>query len=260
MANNLPITLQMGALPPQVRWTPQQLAEAMIQRMSLVTQATFALFVTGSTEPSSNVGPWLKNGTEWWVWSNTAGAYVPITIEPQSLGYYIGSTEPDPAVYQFWIETTVGGAPVSLNIYYNGAWTSVGVNGEYLASTVLEASGVALVPSTPKTVTSITLTPGDWDVSGVVLFQAVGACNFYDGYTLPLTGSISLSNNALGGVDAGGDAFTQALNANGIDYTVVTPIRRISVATSTVVYLVAGPSGFSTDANAAGTIRARRFS
>jgi hypothetical protein len=115
----------MGALPPVVNWTPQQLADAMVARMSLQTQQTFALFVTGSTEPSSNDGPWLKNGTEWWVWSDSAGAYVPITVPAESLGYYVGSVAPDPTTTFFWIETTAGGSPLALKIYYNGAWTDV---------------------------------------------------------------------------------------------------------------------------------------
>jgi hypothetical protein len=121
----LPITIQMGALPPTVNWTPQQLADAIVARMSLQTQQTFALFVTGSTEPSSNDGPWLKNGTEWWVWSDTAGAYVPITVPAESLGYYVGDTAPDPTTTFFWIETTAGGSPLALKIYYSGAWTDV---------------------------------------------------------------------------------------------------------------------------------------
>lgn len=115
----------MGALPVAVRWTPQQLADAMVSRMSLVTAQTFALFVTGSTAPTSDVGPWLKNGVEWWVWDSGTGSYVPITIGSASLGYWVGSDAPDPAVYSFWIETAVGGSPTALKIFYSGAWTDV---------------------------------------------------------------------------------------------------------------------------------------
>lgn len=78
MANTIPITIQMGALPPQVRATPQQLADMMVARMSLVTAQTFALFVSGSTAPLSNAGPWFNTNTNsWWVWSDTDGAYIP---------------------------------------------------------------------------------------------------------------------------------------------------------------------------------------
>lgn len=81
MSNQLPITIQCSALPPQVRWTPQQLADGIAQRLTLVTAQSFALFVSGATAPLTNVGPWFNTNTNsWWVWSNTAGAYVPEPI------------------------------------------------------------------------------------------------------------------------------------------------------------------------------------
>lgn len=125
MSNTLPVSIAMGALPASGKWTPQQLADLMVARMSLITSATFALFVTGSTEPSSDVGPWLKNGNEWWVWNATSGDYQPIEINQASLGYFIGSAAPNPLVYQFWIETTAGGSPLAVKIFYSGAWVDV---------------------------------------------------------------------------------------------------------------------------------------
>lgn len=87
MANELPITIQMGALPPSVRWTPQQLFDAGVARMSLVTAQTFALFVSGSTAPLTNVGPWFNTTTlTWWVWDNGTGAYIPEPV-PYPLNY-----------------------------------------------------------------------------------------------------------------------------------------------------------------------------
>lgn len=125
MSNTVPITINIGALPPHVEWTPQQFADAIVSRMFLVTAQTFSLFVSGSTEPSSNVGPWLKNGTSWWVWSDAEGEYVPITIEPESLGYWIGPDAPDPSIYNFWIETSALGSPIALKTYYSGGWVDV---------------------------------------------------------------------------------------------------------------------------------------
>ena len=124
-SNTLPITLQVGALPPNVRWTPQQLIDAAFARASLVTSASFALFVAGSTEPSSNVGPWLKDGNTWYVWSDVDGGYVPQTIASSSLGYIISSSAPDPLLYQVWIETAVGGSPLAVKTYFSGAWVDV---------------------------------------------------------------------------------------------------------------------------------------
>ncbi len=93
-------------------------------RLKLVTGASFALFVTGTTAPTSNVGPWW-NGSSWYYWDDVSGSYKPQILAPASLGYTIGANPPDPTVYRFWISTTLAGAPLALNIYYNGAWTDV---------------------------------------------------------------------------------------------------------------------------------------
>lgn len=163
MSESLPVTIQMGPLPPNVAWTPQQLAAAMVARMRLVTAQTFALFVTGSTEPSSNVGPWLKNDSEWWVWSDTAGAYVPITVPSESLGYYIGANAPDPTEINFWIETDIAGSPLALKIYYSGAWVDVyaATFAAYLTTAAAAATYAPLAsPALTGTPTSPTAAPG----------------------------------------------------------------------------------------------------
>jgi hypothetical protein len=123
--STLPLNIAFASLPPNVAWTPQQLGDAIAERLYITTQQTFALFVSGSTEPSSNVGPWLKNGETWYVWSDADGGYVAQTIEPASLGYWIGPDAPDNSVYNFWIETAAGGSPLALKIYYSSAWTDV---------------------------------------------------------------------------------------------------------------------------------------
>jgi hypothetical protein len=141
-SNILPLTIQMSALPPAVRWTPQQLADAIAARLSITTAQSYALFVSGSTAPSSNVGPWLKNGTEWWIFNTVSGTYVPITINQESLGYFIGNVAPDPTIYQFWISTTPGGQPLAVNTFYSGAWTDVyaAVIGDYMTTAAFNAA------------------------------------------------------------------------------------------------------------------------
>ncbi len=124
-SNTLPITIEFSSFPPQVRWTPQQQWDAGASRLRLVTSTSFALFVSGSTEPSSNVGPWLRGGTSWYVWSDTLGKYVPQVLAPESLGYWIGPDAPDHNVFSVWIETTAGGSPLAVKTYYSGAWVDV---------------------------------------------------------------------------------------------------------------------------------------
>ncbi len=126
MANRLPVTLDFGTLPQTDQgYTPQQFANILGTNGAIFTEQEFALFVTGSTAPTSDVGPWLANGNEWRVWDDNVGAYVPITIDQQSLGYIISDSAPDPADYQFWIKVDAGGSPLGLFTYYNGAWTDV---------------------------------------------------------------------------------------------------------------------------------------
>lgn len=124
-SNILPITIQMGALPPTVLWSPQQLADAIAERLYLVTAQSFALFVSGSTEPATNVGPWLKNGQEWYVWSDTSGNYQPQAISSASLGYIISSSAPNPTIYKVWIQTDTGGSPLAVKTYFSGSWVDV---------------------------------------------------------------------------------------------------------------------------------------
>lgn len=161
MSNSLPITVQIGALPASVKWTPQQLADAIAARMSLVSAQTFALFVTGSTAPTSDVGPWLRtsaSGGSWYVWSSTTGSYQPITIDSASLGYFIGEATPDHNLYSFWIQTTAGGSPLALKIYYSGAW--VDVYATTLASYLTTAAAAATyAPIASPTLTGVPAAP-----------------------------------------------------------------------------------------------------
>lgn len=125
MATDLPLTISMGPLPPNMAWTPQELADAIAARLTITTQQSLSLFASGSTEPTSNVGPWLKDGITWYVWDDGTGAYIPQVLPSASLRYIIGETEPDPADYNFWIQTTALLEPLAVKTYYNGAWTDV---------------------------------------------------------------------------------------------------------------------------------------
>lgn len=91
----------------------------------ITTNGTYALFAAGSTEPASNVGPWLKDNNTWYVWSYVTGDYQPQILQPESLGYTIGSNPPDPTIFRVWIETTLAGSPLAVKIYYSGAWVDV---------------------------------------------------------------------------------------------------------------------------------------
>lgn len=165
MATALPVQIQMGALPPNIKVTPQQLADLMVARMSLVSEQEFSLFASGTTEPASNVGPWLKttdSGGEWYVWSNDTGDYVPISVPAQSLGYVVSATEPDPATTFFWIQLDGLGSPLALKTYYSGAWVDVYASQltlkAPLASPAFTGTPTAPTPTYPDNTTKVATT------------------------------------------------------------------------------------------------------
>jgi hypothetical protein len=125
--------------------------------------------------------------------------------------------------------------------------------GEYIESVIASGSSVALVTGTPKTMTSITLTAGDWDVDGVIQFLPVASTSI-----TRLSSSISLSTNTT---DATAGRFTQfsvpATVPNSVMSLVVTPVR-MSVSGSTTVFLVADQTFSVSTLSCFGLLRARR--
>lgn len=57
--------------------TFQELFNAMAERLIISPSTTFNTFAIGSTAPASNVGPWLKDCTSWFVFNDVTASYVP---------------------------------------------------------------------------------------------------------------------------------------------------------------------------------------
>lgn len=125
MATTLPVTFRSSPLPNNLRATPQQFLDAIVARLSIESQDELSFFVTGSVAPTSDEGPWLKNGTTWYVWDVVTGAYIPEVVEFQSLRYVASQATPDQAQYTFWIELDGTGKATSLKYYSGGAWKDV---------------------------------------------------------------------------------------------------------------------------------------
>lgn len=126
-----------------------------------------------------------------------------------------------------------------------------GCVGEYVTSTIPSGSAVVLTSGAAANVTSITLTAGDWDVTGQCDFALTGAST-----TLMASGSSPTS--ATFDVQ---DSFTQypipTTTLTG-EYDQVMPTRRVSISATTTLYLVAKATFSAGTASASGTIRARR--
>ena len=126
MANQLPVTVDFGAIPLSATgYSPQQFADRMGLNARVFTEQSFALFTTGSTAPTSDTGPWAKNGNTWYYWDSGTGAYVPFLLDAASLKYSVSNVAPDPTIYLFWIELDGAGSPLALKTYFGGAWVDV---------------------------------------------------------------------------------------------------------------------------------------
>ena len=124
--------------------------------------------------------------------------------------------------------------------------------GEYVSSTITSTGATSLSNNTIAAITSISLTPGDWDVDGAIQFTG---------------GSSAVVNAFIGGASSS----TAAFSGNNINplfglkpfnfanpCVVLAPISRQSLATTSSVWLLA-EAFFSADTcSAYGSIRARR--
>jgi hypothetical protein len=87
--------LQGAPLPQGFKGTPQQWYEAILERIRIVAPFGFSTIVIGSLKPTSNQGPWLKDGTKWYVWDDDEADYVPLDItDSETPPYYVQADDP----------------------------------------------------------------------------------------------------------------------------------------------------------------------
>ena len=151
--------------------------------------------------------------------------------------------------------TTTGGELTGCVGYTGGSAAAAGKVGEVISSAIAVGSAVSLTTATPANVTSISLTAGDWDVSG--------NCNF----------TAASATTALGSVWAAGISTTSAtLPTDGTEAPVFVPlitatsfkthgtvsVKQVNVSSTTTVYLVCEATFTAGTAGGYGDIRARR--
>lgn len=125
---------------------------------------------------------------------------------------------------------------------------AAGYVGEVITSTVASGSGVSLTTATPKTITSIALTAGDWDVSGMVGTEASVAI-------AQASGGSSDTNNTAGAED---QTINYGTIAGQVTNRVAIPTSRISLSGSATYYLVITATFSSGTCVGFGRITARR--
>jgi len=128
----------------------------------------------------------------------------------------------------------------------DGSNATAGTVGEYIDS---YASGTT-VSGSPTTMTSISLTAGDWDVSGAVN---------YNGNSTPtyVQGGIGTTTNSFSGTSTGKTVLASGTNTTAGTGSVLIPRFRVSITTTTTYYLVGQLS--STSQTCQGYISARRM-
>jgi hypothetical protein len=131
---------------------------------------------------------------------------------------------------------------------------AAGVIGETITATLAHSVATALVANTAKNILSISLSAGDWDVRGNINFNA----------NMPANGAsqstAAISTTSLAQTDNGFLAYGILANPGGttipMGAAVGLPPRRISLLTTTTIYLVGNSSVAGTGD---GYIEARRM-
>jgi len=132
---------------------------------------------------------------------------------------------------------------------------AAGIVGEYGTATIATGASISLSTTVGANVTSLSLTAGDWDVSGAVDYTFGATTNF-----TALRQGISTVSATLGGQDTfsvlalAGNVPTAA-----VDMALLTPIVRLSLNATTTIYLVTQCVFTVSTLKAYGTIRARRM-
>jgi hypothetical protein len=102
--------IQAAPLPATFRGNPNDLFVEMVKRMRILSPSGTNFIFIGDTEPTSNVGPWLKGGNQWYVWDEATKRYVPQNISASFTSpYFIGKAVPSGTTPNLWLQTTLGG-------------------------------------------------------------------------------------------------------------------------------------------------------
>jgi len=131
----------------------------------------------------------------------------------------------------------------------------IGVIGEYVSASVPIAAAAGLVTNTDANVTSISLPPGDWDVSGVVGFAPAASTSM----THLSSGISTVSATMQNGGSQSAISFPAIVPGATTEWLYPTPTVRLLLTVATTVYLVAHALFTASTLAAYGTIRARRI-
>lgn len=123
--------------------------------------------------------------------------------------------------------------------------------GEYVSSDIPSGSAVGLVSVTPKNLTSISLTAGDWDVACVPVFTPGGNVTYVEATVSATSATLDTTLGRLG--------VTSYAAGTAVAGAITTPIlpARFSLSSTTTIYCVAQAS-FTVSMTVYGNLHARR--
>src|SRR6185295_16189664 len=133
---NTNLIIQGAPLPAAFKGKPNDLFVAMLERMKIVSPFGTSFFVISDVMPSSNQGPWLKGGTQWWVFDPNLKTYVPLDIsESETKWYQVGKDTPTNTNPPLWLKTTENateakpkfGTPIAWYLFDGATWVQLPV-------------------------------------------------------------------------------------------------------------------------------------
>jgi hypothetical protein len=101
------LLIQASPIPATFKGTPDDFAVELVRRMKIVSPSGTNFIFIGNVEPTSNVGPWLKDGNKWYVWDDTAKKYIPVDISDSfTPPFFMSNSEPISTTPPVWLQTT----------------------------------------------------------------------------------------------------------------------------------------------------------
>lgn len=151
---------------------------------------------------------------------------------------------------QSFVSATIASATITG--VTNASNAGAGIVGEYVSSIVTSGSALPMTSGVPLNVTSITLSAGDWDVSGNVFTSPEAGT-----LTSSFQGAVSTASATFPGAAA--SAITYPAAVAGAFLGLACGTTRINVSAPTTVYLVAAAVFSAGTLAAYGVINARRM-
>lgn len=199
-------------------------------------QGPFYWNATGTSPDDNGVTTVVPNGTASGVWSRLGAAG--LTLSSLTV---TGNT------------SLLGTANniVGTNTNNNAAAGSIG---EYITASLASGSAISLTTVTPANVTSISLTAGDWEVWGSNVFVFEGSTT-----STSLVAAINTTSATLPSNPGGGVSYLYYASMTGGNPIIQTGVVRMSLASTTTVYLIAQAGFAVSTASVYGFIAARRI-